>query len=125
MDITIADRLVGQVTVVDIVGRLTVDQATQLLQDTINRLIVQQRTHVLLNLGSVPYIDSSGLGQLVASYGAIKKVGGTLKLLNVGSRNQALLDITRLDTLFESFDSEAEAVLSFEAIAAPAVVPRG
>jgi len=120
MDITIAERLVGSVTVLDIVGRLTLDQAAQRLQDKIDTLIAQHRIHIILNLKYVPYIDSGGLGQMVASYSAIKKTGGALRLLNVGSRNQELLSMTRLSTLFDSFDSEAEAVQSFEAIAAPA-----
>jgi anti-sigma B factor antagonist len=69
----------------------------------------------------VSYIDSGGLGQLVASYGSVRKHGGALKLLNVSARNHDLLSITRLVTLFESFDSEAEAVQSFQLVAAPAV----
>ena len=71
----------------------------------------------------MPYIDSGGLGELVASYGSIAKANGAMKLLNVNSRNHNLLSITRLLTLFESFDSEAEAVQSFETIA-PAAVAR-
>ena len=68
----------------------------------------------MLNLKDVPYIDSGGLGQLVASYGSVMKTGGAMKLLNVGSRNHDLLSITRLVTVFESFNVEAEAVQSFE-----------
>jgi anti-sigma B factor antagonist len=120
MDIRIEERPVGGVTIVDIVGRLTIDRAAQHLKDKINSLISQQRTHIVLNLEDVPYIDSGGLGQLVASYGAVMKAGGALKLLNVGSRNHDLLSITRLVTLFESFDSEEEAVQSF-AIPDPAL----
>jgi anti-sigma B factor antagonist len=121
MDIKIEERLVGTVTVLDIVGKLSAEQAAQHLKDKINSLISQQRTHIVLNLKNVPYIDSGGLGQLVASYGSVLKTGGALKLLNVGSRNHDLLSITRLVTLFESFDSEAEAVQSFQTIAPPAV----
>ena len=121
MDIKIEERLVGTATVLDVVGRLSAEQAAQHLKDKINSLISQQRTHIVLNLKNVPYIDSGGLGQLVASYGSVLKTGGALKLLNVGSRNQDLLSITRLVTLFESFDSEAEAVQSFQTIAPPAV----
>ena len=120
MDIRIEERVVGRVTVLDIVGKLTLDQAAQHLKDKINSLISQQRTHVLLNLGNVPYIDSGGLGQLVASYGSVMKAGGAMKLLNVNSRNHDLLSITRLVTLFESFDSEAEALQSFQTAAPPA-----
>jgi anti-sigma B factor antagonist len=73
-----------------------------------------------LNLKNVPYIDSGGLGQLVASFGSVMKSGGALKLLGVNSRNHDLLSITRLVTVFESFDSEAEAVQSFQMTAARA-----
>ena len=120
MDIKIEERLIGRVTVLDVAGRLTMDQAAQRLKDKINSLISQQRTHIVLNLKNVPYIDSSGLGQLVACYGSVMKTGGALKLLNVGSRNHDLLSITRLVTLFETFDSEAEAVQSFQTAAPPA-----
>ena len=117
MDIKIEERLVGSVTVLDIVGKLTTDQGPQHLKDKINSLISQQRTHILLNLKNVPYIDSGGLGQLVASFGTVMKKGGALKLLNVSARNHDLLSITRLVTLFEAFDSEAEAVQSFQTLA--------
>ncbi len=119
MDINIEERRIGPVTVLDIVGKLTIDQAAQHLKDKINSLVAQQRTHIILNLKRVPYIDSGGLGQLIASYGSVMKAGGALKLLNVSSRNHDLLSITRLVTLFESFDDEAEAVRSFETVAAP------
>jgi anti-sigma B factor antagonist len=121
MDIKLEERQIGRVTVLDIVGRLTMSQPAQRLKDKINSLISQERTQIVLNLAGVPYIDSSGLGQLVASYGSVLKAGGALKLLNVGARSQELLSITRLLTLFESFDSEAEAVQSFPAAARPAV----
>ena len=119
MDVKIEERIIGHVTVLDIVGKLTMDQAAQHLKDKINSLISQQRRHIVVNLKKVPYIDSGGLGQLVASYGSVMKAGGALKLLNVNSRNHDLLSITCLVTLFESFDSEAEAVQSFQTIAPP------
>ena len=117
MDIKIEERAIGRVTVLDIVGRLTIDQGAQHLKDKINSLISQQRTQIVLNLKNVPYIDSGGLGQLVASYGSVMKTGGALKLLNVTARNHDLLSITRLVTVFESFDSEAEAIQSFQTLA--------
>ena len=117
MDIRIVERPIDGVTVFDIVGRLTIDRAAQHLKDKINSLISQERTHIVLNLKDVPYIDSSGLGELVAAYGSVMKAGGALKLLNVTSRNHDLLSITRLVTVFESFDSEAEAVRSFQPLA--------
>ena len=121
MSIRIEERPVGSVTVLDIAGRLTMDEAAQHLKDKINSLISQQRTHIVLNLKNVPYIDSGGLGQLVASYGSVMRTGGALKLLNVNSRNHDLLSITRLVTLFESFDAVAEAVQSFQTIAPSAL----
>ena len=118
MSITIDERVIGAVTVLDVVGKLVIDAPAQLLKDKINSLIAQHRTQIVLNLRHVPYIDSGGLGQLVASYGAVVKSGGALKLLCVGTRNHDLLSITRLVTLFDSFDSESEAVQSF-AVTAP------
>ena len=121
MDIKIEERIIGHVTVLDIVGRLTIDEAAGRLKDKINSLISQQRTHIIANLGKVPYIDSGGLGELVASYGSITKANGAMKLLNVNARNHNLLSITRLLTLFESFESEADALRSFETGASAAV----
>ena len=117
MDITIAERPLGRVTVLDIVGRLTIDRGAQRLKDKINSLIAQERTLIVLNLKDVPYIDSGGLGQLVASFGSVLRAKGALKLMNISSRNHDLLSITHLVTVFESFDSEAEAVLSFQPLA--------
>jgi anti-sigma B factor antagonist len=120
MNIKIEERLISGVTVLDLAGKLTGDRGAEHLKDKINSLISQGRTHILVNLGHVPYIDSGGLGQLVASYGSVMKSGGRLKLLNVTSRNHDLLSITRLVTVFESFDSEPEALQSFQTIAGPA-----
>jgi anti-sigma B factor antagonist len=121
MDIKIEERLISRVTVLDLAGKLATDQGAQHLKDKINSLIAQGRTQILLNLKNVPYIDSGGLGQLVASYGSVIKAGGALKLLNVTSRNHDLLSITRLVTVFESFDSEGEAIQSFQTSAAAAL----
>lgn len=118
MDIHIEERPIGHVTVLDLAGKLMTDQGAGHLKDKINSLISQQRTHIVLNLKNVPYIDSAGLGQLVASYGSVMKSGGAMKLLNLSARNHDLLSITRLVTIFESFDSEAEAVQSFQTAAA-------
>jgi anti-sigma B factor antagonist len=120
MDIKIDERPIGDVTVLDVVGRLTMDEAAEHLKDKINSLISQQRTHIVVNLAHVPYIDSRGLGQLVASYGSVAKSGGAMKLLNLNSQNHDLLSITRLAMLFETFDSETEAIQSFQRVAPPA-----
>ena len=123
MDIKIEEKVVEHVTILNLVGRLTIDEAAQHLKEDIEGLISRDRLHVVLNLAQVPYIDSGGLGQLVASFESVKKAGGAMKLLNVNSRNHDLLSITRLVTVFETFDSEAEAVRSFDAVA-PAALPR-
>jgi anti-sigma B factor antagonist len=99
------------------------DEAARHLKDKINSLISQRRTNIVVNLKNVPHVDSGELGQLVASYGSVTRTGGALKLLHVNSRNHDLLSITRLVTLFESFDSEAEAVHSFRTAAQTAVSP--
>ena len=117
MDMKIEERPVGSVTILDIVGKLTMDQGADHLKDKINSLIAQDRTQVVVNLKDVPYIDSGGLGQLVASFGSVMRAGGAMKLLHVSSRNHDLLSITRLVTVFESFDSEAAAVQSFPTLA--------
>ena len=79
MDITIEERVIGRVTVLDIVGRLTIDRGAERLRDKVNSLIAQERTGILLNLQDVPYIDSGGLGQLVASYRIGCEEGGQLE----------------------------------------------
>lgn len=114
MSFEIGERQIGAVTILDLAGKLTIDQDAQRLKDKINSLILQQRTKVILNLGEVSYIDSGGLGQLVASYGSLSKTTGGLKLLNVNKRNHDLLSITRLVTIFDTYDSESEAVKSFD-----------
>jgi len=116
MNIKIDERHIDGITVLDIVGKLTIDEAAQQLRDKINSLISQKETRIVLNLKHVPYIDSGGLGELIASFGSVTRAGGTIKLLNVSKRNHDLLSITRLVTVFESFDSEAEAVKSFEKV---------
>jgi anti-sigma B factor antagonist len=114
MRLEIAERQIGAVTILDLSGKLTIDQDAQRLKDKINSLIHQQHTKVVLNLGDVSYIDSGGLGQLVSSYGSLAKTSGGLKLLHVNKRNHDLLSITRLVTIFDAYDSEEEAVKSFD-----------
>ena len=114
MRLEIAERQIGAVTILDLSGKLTIDQDAQRLKDKINSLIHQQHTKVVLNLGDVSYIDSGGLGQLVSSYGSLAKTNGGLKLLHVNKRNHDLLSITRLVTIFDAYDSEEEAVKSFD-----------
>ena len=124
MQMQMTERQVGRVTVLDLAGKLTSDYDTQRLKDKINSLIQQGRNAVVLNLANISYIDSSGLGQLVASYGSLARTTGGLKLLHVNQKNHDLLSITRLVTVFQTFDSEDEAVASFEESPAASRVPR-
>ncbi len=117
MEFRITERSVGGVVVLDLDGKLTISDGAQRLKDKVNSLVVQAQTRILLNLANVTYIDSGGLGQLAASFATVAKAGGDLKLCNVGKRSHDLLAITRLLTLFETFDAEAEGVQSFRPIA--------
>jgi anti-sigma B factor antagonist len=110
------ERYVGNVTILDLAGTITIDDDAIRLKDKINSLLLQQRTSVILNLAEVSYIDSGGLGQIAASYAAVMRAGGALKLLNVNKRNHDLLSITRLVTIFQTFDTEDAALRSFETV---------
>jgi anti-sigma B factor antagonist len=110
------ERYVGNVTILDLAGTITIDNDAIRLKDKINSLLQQQRTSVILNLAEISYIDSGGLGQIVASYTAVTRAGGSLKLLNVNKRNHDLLSITRLVTIFQTFDTEDAALQSFETL---------
>ena len=111
----IDERVVDGVTILDLKGKMTLGEGDELLKDKINSLIQQDRKKLLLNLEGVPYIDSAGLGEIVRTYTSISRQNGRLKLLNVSKRIQDLLVITKLITIFDSYDGEAEAVKSFAA----------
>ena len=113
----IAERLVGDITVLDLKGKMTLGEGDELLKDKINSLIHQGQKKLLLNLEGVPYIDSAGLGEIVGSYTTVSRQDGSLKLLNLTKKITDLLAITKLLTVFETFDSEDEAVRSFSASA--------
>jgi anti-sigma B factor antagonist len=104
---------VGDVTVIDAVGRITLGEASSTFRDTIRELVSKGEKKLLLNLAEVSYIDSSGIGELVSAYTTVTNQGGQLKLLNLTKRIQDLLQITKLYTVFEVFDDEAKAVRSF------------
>ena len=110
----ISERKSGDVVIVDVSGRITLaDGGDTVLKDKVRSLVQQGHKKLLLNLGDVSYVDSAGLGELVQSYATVNKNGGTLKLLNVTKRIKDLLSITKLLTVFDTFDNEAEAVRSF------------
>jgi anti-sigma B factor antagonist len=110
----IAERTVSDVTILDLKGKMTLGEGDELLKDKINSLLASGRKKLLLNLEGVPYIDSAGLGEVVRTYTTVSRQGGSLKLLNLTKRIEDLLSITKLLTVFETYDSEAEAVQSYK-----------
>ena len=110
----IVERTVNEVTVLDLKGKMTLGEGDELLKDKINSLLAAGRKKLLLNLEGVPYIDSAGLGEVVRTYTTVSRQGGSLKLLNLTKRIEDLLSITKLLTVFDTFDSEAEAVKSYK-----------
>lgn len=117
------ERQVGSVTILDLAGNITIDRDADRLKDKINSLILQERTSVVLNLADVSYIDSGGLGQLVSCYSSLAGTTGGLKLLHINKRTRDLLSITRLVTIFTTFESEDEAVRSFPELPAGSPFP--
>ena len=109
----IDERPAGDVIVLDLKGKMTLGEGDELLKDKINSLVHQGHSKIVLNLEHVPYIDSAGLGEIVRTYTTISRQGGSLKLLNLTKRITDLLSITKLLTVFETYDNEADAVRSF------------
>jgi anti-sigma B factor antagonist len=109
----IEERVESEVTILDLKGKITLGEGDEVLKDKINSLILQNRKRILLNLEDVPYIDSAGLGEIVRTYTTVSRQGGQLKLVNLTKRITDLLSITKLLTVFETFDTEQEALQSF------------
>jgi len=109
------------VTIVDLSGRMTLGEDTLLLRETIRDLISRERKMILLNLGDVPYIDSSGIGELVSAFTTVKNSGGELKLLNLTKKVRDVLQITKLYTVFDVFLNEEGAIHAFGKEATPTV----
>jgi len=110
---TIQERTVGSATVLDCDGKLVLGDGDALLKDKIHSLVFQQRKQIVMNLGGVSYVDSSGLGALVAASVTVKNAGGQIKLVNLTKRLHDLLSIAKLLTVFDAYDSEEEALRSF------------
>ncbi len=113
MSVKLTTRQVGDVTVVDAVGRITLGEGASTFRDTVRELAAGGHKKMLLNLGEVSYIDSSGIGEMVSGFTTVANQGGQLKLLNLTKRVKDLLKITKLYTVFEVFDDEAAAIRSF------------
>jgi anti-sigma B factor antagonist len=113
----IAERVVSDVVILDVKGRITLGEGDELLKDKVNTLVNQGKKKIVLNLADVPYVDSAGLGEIVRTYTTVSRQGGSLKLLNLTKRISDLLSITKLLTVFETFDTEKDAIASFSASA--------
>ncbi len=113
MSAKLSPRQVGEVTVVDVSGRITLGEGSSNLREGIRDLVSKGNTKLLLNLADVSYIDSSGIGELVSGFTTVTNQGGQLKLLNLTKRVKDLLQITKLYTVFDVHEDEASAVRSF------------
>jgi anti-sigma B factor antagonist len=113
VSIKASTRQVDDVTVVDLSGRITLGEGSTVLRDTVRELLGRGQKKILLNLGDVTYIDSSGIGELVSGFTTVANQGGQLKLLNLTKKVHDLLQITKLYTVFEVHNEEAAAIRSF------------
>jgi anti-sigma B factor antagonist len=104
---------VGDVSVVDVAGRITLGEGSSALRETLRDMVSKGQKKILLNLGDVSYIDSSGIGELVSGFTTVTNSGGQLKLLNLNKRVKDLLQITKLYTVFDVHEDEAGAIRSF------------
>jgi anti-sigma B factor antagonist len=112
-ELNISERQAGDVTILDLTGKITIGEGSVALRTTIRRLLGEGKKNILLNLGGVGYVDSSGIGELVSSYTAVQKEGGSLKMLNLTKKIQDLLAITKLLTVFDVYENEADALAGF------------
>ena len=114
MALSIASREIDGVTVLDLSGRITLGEGSVQLRDAVRDLIAKGQKNILLNLGDVNYIDSSGLGELVSAYTTAKNQGAAVKLLSLTKKVQDLLQLTKLYTVFDIYDDEAAGIGSFK-----------
>lgn len=110
---TIETRTAGSVTILDIHGKITIGEGSAEVRNTVRDLLQSGKKDILLNLGDVSYVDSSGIGELVSSFTTVSNQGGQLKLLNLTKKLKELLAITKLLTVFDSYDDEKTALASF------------
>ena len=113
MSVKLTTRQVGDVTVIDVAGRITLGEGSSALREALRDLVSKNQKKILLNLGEVTYIDSSGIGELVSGFTTVTNSGGALKLLNLNKRVKDLLQITKLYTVFDVHEDEAAAIRSF------------
>lgn len=113
-ELDVRERQAGDVTILDMSGEVRIGEGSIALRDAIRKLSSEGKKKLLLNLGGVNYVDSSGIGELIANYTTVSRQGGQLKLLNLTDRIQNLLVITKLLTVFDVYEDEASALKSFE-----------
>ena len=113
-ELDLKERQAGDVTILDMSGEVRIGEGSVALRDSIRKLADAGKNKVLLNLAGVKYMDSSGVGELIANFTTIRRQGGQLKLLNLTDKIQNILVITKLLTVFDSYDNEAEALKSFQ-----------
>ena len=113
-ELNIRERQAGDVTILDLEGKITIGEGSVSLRSAIRRLIEEGKKKILLNLAGVGYVDSSGIGELVSSYTTINREGGQLKLLKLTQKIKDLLTITKLLTVFDVYTDESEALNSFQ-----------
>ncbi len=113
MSMKASTRQVDGITIVDLSGRITLGEGSVVLRDTVKDLLSKGQRKILLNLGDVSYIDSSGIGELVSAFTSVRNQGGELKLLNLTKKVHDLLQITKLYTVFDVKDDEAAAIAAF------------
>jgi anti-sigma B factor antagonist len=109
----LTNRQVGDITVIDVAGRITLGEGSSALRDTLRDLVANGQKKILLNLGEVSYIDSSGIGEMVSGFTTVTNQSGELKLLNLTKRVKDLLQITKLYTVFDIHDEESTAIRSY------------
>ena len=114
MSIKASTRQTGSVTVVDLAGQIKLGEGSSVLRDTVKDLLGKGHKKILLNLGDVNYIDSTGIGELVSAFTSVRNQGGEMKLLNLQKRVSDLMQITKLLTVFETYTSESAALASFK-----------
>ncbi len=115
MSMKLQTRQVDGITILDLSGRIVLGEGSVQLRESIKELIAKGQKNILLNLGDVNYIDSSGLGELVSAYTSVRNAGGELKLLSLTKKVHDLLQITKLYTVFDVKDDEASAISAFSA----------
>ncbi len=113
-DLNISERQAGDITILDLSGKITIGEGSIALRETIRRLLDEGKKKILLNLADIGYVDSSGIGELVSSFTTVNRDGGSLKLLNLQQKVQSLMAITKLLTVFDVFEDEGDALGSYD-----------